>query len=115
MAKEGFTVNAQFIPWPQWWRVVGAIGGNKEFAKEAANFCFYRAHCAKAPDVVAWIMKGLIGENRYALKPCKAEESGAGPAREWIEANIIAHHRKPKMAPIKADLKAYLHKLAESL
>ena len=84
-----FYVLGQPISGSIWGMVLKCCNGDRE----QCSRIFYRAKCANAKNVVAWIRAGLKpgpkSEPPYARTAHASEIDNAPAARQWIDATIF--------------------------
>ena len=84
-AEIAFYVCDQAISWAMLQKVINCCRGDKW----QAGLLFYRARAAQAKNVMAWIGRGLLPPDRYAMRACRDEDDNQGAVRDWIETNVL--------------------------
>jgi len=95
LKAPAFYVNGQPISGASWGMVLRCCNRDRE---QAARI-FYRANCARAKNVMAWIRAGLKpgpkGEPPYARTATASELFDAPAARQWVDSIIF------KIVPVR--------------
>jgi len=87
--KPAFVINGQAISGSSWGMVLKFCNSDRE---QAAHI-FYRAHCARAKNVMGWIRAGLMpgpaGVPPYARTAHISEVERPQDVRQWIDSTIF--------------------------